>query len=112
MRKRKIIIVVTALATVLIVALVLAGYRGVWIPGTCASVLGPQNVKGWGMTFTLPPEVAARASNDVDYQMRAICYKERCMRFGWGPTWSSRTLPAESLADLQGIRKRVVLNKS
>ena len=112
MRKRKIIIVVIALATIPFAALVLAGYRGVWIPETCASVLGPESIKGHRMAFTLPSGVAARASNDVDYQMRVICYKRRCMRFGWGPTWSGVTLPAEMLADLQGIRKRVVLARN
>jgi hypothetical protein len=112
MRRKRIIIVLSALAISPFVTLVLAGYRGVWVPGACPSVLGQESIKGHGMVFTLSPGVATWASDDVDYQMRAICYKHHWMRFGWGPTWSGWTLPAEMLADLQGTKKRVVLARN
>jgi len=113
MRKKIILTVLAVLAISPFVALVLSGYRGVWVPGTCTSASGPNSIKGWGMVFTLSAGLAASNSNDVDYQMRVICYKpERCMRFGWGPTWSGPILPAEMLTGLRNVRKRVVLARN
>ncbi len=112
MRRKIIFTVLAVLAISPFVPLVLSGYRGVWVPGTGSTALRLDSIKGWGMVFTLPSSLTARSSNDIDYQMREIYKPERWMRFGWGPTWSGPTLPAEMLTGLLSIRKRVVLARN
>jgi hypothetical protein len=76
----------------------------------CAVEPSSDHIKGWSMVFTLPSSLTVHSSNDVDYQMRWICYKPKpCMRFGWGGTWSGPTLSTQMLEGLRDVRKRVVL---
>jgi len=82
------------------------------MPQSCAFVQTPQSIKGYRMALKMAPGLVARDSNDVDYQMRVICYKKQCMRFGWGPTWSSWWLSGEMLMGLDQVSKRVVLARN